>query len=441
MIAKRLKINKARISRLLDEEIQPSRADFSPVVQELLKKQEKLLKLAQRYPTPFFAFDEQALLDNTKRYLEAFSAYLPGSRHFYAMKVNHHRRLLETVIRSGFNIDASSGRELELAARLGAKAIVFSGPGKTKAELSLALDHASITTVHLDSWGELEKLGALCAERHQTIRAGVRVFLPGDGGWDKFGIPLGELAEFWQAALRYPEVKLCGIHFHTSWNKDATRYRHFIRQLAKYLQNDFSPDRRSQIAFVDLGGGFRPHFSEGYYPWKTPQGGIIRLADSYYKKETQFTDRYYLTEALTVEQYAQEIGAEVKARLGPLLNCEYYTEPGRVICNEAMHVVLRVEDIKRGRFAILDGGINIVGWERFEHDYFPVLNLTHPSETNELTFTLYGPLCMPQDLWGYYVFAEKIEVGDLILVPFQGALTYSLSQNFIKPIPKVYVLR
>jgi diaminopimelate decarboxylase len=82
----------------------------------------------------------------------------------------------------------------------------------------------------------------------------------------------------------------------------------------------------------------------------------------------------------------------------------------------------------------------MLGWERFEHDYFPVINLTHPSAENEIRFRLYGPLCMPQDMWGYYIYAHTVEEGDLILVPYQGALTFSLAQSFIKPIPPVVVM-
>ena len=104
-----------------------------------------------------------------------------------------------------------------------------------------------------------------------------------------------------------------------------------------------------------------------------------------------------------------------------------------------MHILLRVVDKKADDLVVTDGGTNIVGWERFETDYFPVINLSRPSLT-ERNCMIFGSLCTPHDIWGYGYFGEGIEPGDVLMIPSQGAYTYSLRQQFIKPLAKVVSL-
>ena len=89
---------------------------------------------------------------------------------------------------------------------------------------------------------------------------------------------------------------------------------------------------------------------------------------------------------------------------------------------------------KSSEVVITDGGTNAIGWERFETDYFPVINLSRP-DVRERECLVAGSLCTPHDLWGYSYFGEDIQRGDILLIPNQGAYTYSLRQEFIKPLP------
>jgi len=110
-------------------------------------------------------------------------------------------------------------------------------------------------------------------------------------------------------------------------------------------------------------------------------------------------------------------------------------EPGRWLCHDAVHMLVKVVDKKAENIVITDGGTNMVGWDRFETDFFPVMNLTRPS-TEEHECAVYGSLCTPHDIWGYSYFGEGIENGDMLLIPTQGAYTFSLRQEFIKSVPK-----
>jgi diaminopimelate decarboxylase len=140
--------------------------------------------------------------------------------------------------------------------------------------------------------------------------------------------------------------------------------------------------------------------------------------------------------AAPIHEFARAIGAAVREHILPRVSCRICFEPGRWVCHEAMHLALTVVDRKGDDIAVTDAGTNAVGWERFESDYFPVINLSRP-DTVERPMYVLGALCTPHDVWGYAYHGGDIQPGDVLLIPNQGAYTYSLRQEFIKPLPRV----
>lgn len=440
------KMKSHRVQDILKIPTPPQNGDLSVVIDEIYGKRDKFLEVAKKFPTPFYVIDVPALEKSIAEFKAAFKKNFPACRYYYAVKSNHHPFILKKVVEAGFGLDVSSGRELLLALATQCETIVFSGPGKTEQELLLALTHASRVTVHIDSPSELRRLEHLAATHKRKVRAGIRVFSAIHGTWSKFGISITELKKFWLTAKKSKYVDLQGIQFHLSWNLKPDKYVVFIKELGTYLKQNFTPQMRKQIKFIDMGGGYFPDSVEGYYPWTThypgtlPLGHIIKSANTYYGEETTFKEKYYIIRSEKLPVFAKQIRAAVEKYLKPIINAEYYTEPGRVICTKAMHIVVRVLDKKQPGSVITDGGVNIAGWEYGEHFYYPTLNLTHPSKTKEIPCTLFGPLCTPHDMWGYYCYAKKVEEGDLIVIPNQGAYRYVLSQRFIKEIPEVHFL-
>ena len=425
------------LSLLRDDEA-PVPTDLRSMRETLLSKRDALLSLVKQEGTPCYVVDYPELRAAVQRYMSAFEEHLPGSTHYYAVKLNHHPLILNEVVRLGMKLDVSSRRELELALQTEVDEIVFSGPGKTVSDLELVFTSDRSIIVHLDSIHELSLLNEMACARNRRVAAGVRVFADHFGTWGKFGIPLSEMASFLRHASELPGVSVEGIQFHLSWNANAEPYRRMIRALARTLNEECSPEVRASLKFIDLGGGFRPHETEGVYPWKIPSGEVQKIVQQVMGTTSKPLPIRYAMESVPIETYAQGIAEEIEQSLAPLGDFHYFTEPGRVIANNAMHVLISIVDRKRDDCAIADGGINLVGWERFEHDYFPLLNLTHPSLEDSVSCTVYGSLCMPQDLWGYAVYGTSLHRGDVILVPYQGALTYSLAQEFIKPIAPVF---
>ncbi|MCE5279909.1 MAG: decarboxylase [Planctomycetaceae bacterium] len=394
----------------------------------------QFLDMAARHGSPLYAVDKAALRAAAREFVATFRKHVPQFRPYYAVKSNNCPLIAQTLVAQGIGLDVSSGIELQMALAAGSEDIVFSGPGKTPAEMQLALDNAARVVVLIDSFGELARLQAMAAAAAVTIRAGVRLTTLEHGLWRKFGINLSRLGEFMSAAEGCDRVRLCGLQFHTSWNLNPQRQVQFIALLGETLAT-LSPAQREAIEFIDMGGGFWPGVGEWLQEAGTP-AGMLRAATT---AGWQASLTHYRLAAQPLEVFAAAIAAAQQKHLAPHVDARLCAEPGRWLCHNAMHLLVTVIDRKADDLVITDAGANAVGWERFETDYFPLINLTRPALTERACMVM-GSLCTPHDLWGYGYFGEDIREGDILLVPTQGAYTYSLRQEFIKPLPEVACL-
>jgi diaminopimelate decarboxylase len=350
------------------------------------------------------------------------------------LKSNSHPAVSTTLVEEGFGLDVSSGLELQTALACGAEDIIFSGPGKQPDELKLAVENSNRVTVLIDSFRELVMLEEIADHFQATIRAGVRLTTDETGIWKKFGVPLSRLSEFLREARKHKHIDLSGLQFHISWNLNPKLQTAFVARLGGELSRLDKEDRR-RIRFIDVGGGFWPEEGEWLQFGSTPRG-VLRSALG--ASAIRWNEHYWQF-AFPIEVFAGEIAAALKRRLPRDMRCTICFEPGRWLCNDSMHILLMVADMKSRDVVITDGGTNAVGWERFETDFFPVINLSRPG-LRENECLVAGSLCTPHDLWGYSYFGSDIQEGDILLVPNQGAYTYSLRQEFIKPLPKSVIL-
>ncbi len=385
--------------------------------------------------SPLYLLDPEVLETKAREFKAAFHEVFPETSYYFAVKSNNHPDVAKILLREGFGLDVSSGEELEMALRLGATDIVFSGPGKTERELALAVNNWEKVTLLIDSFGELRRVAGIAAERDHCIRCGVRLSVSATGLWRKFGIPLLSLPDFWGEAQQHPQIQLRGLQFHTSWNLSPERQVAFVEEVGDVLQ-EMPTKFRKNLEFVDIGGGYWPEQGEWMQTAGTPEGGLLKILD-----EDLDTSAHYWQPADRINIFAVKISNAVYAHLFRYLPkpCRICFEPGRWLCHDAMHLLMTVVDKKGSDIIITDAGTNAVGWERFETDYFPVLNLSRPA-LNEKRCLVLGSLCTPHDVWGYAYFGQGIEPGDVLMIPSQGAYTYSLRQHFIKPLPRVTMI-
>lgn len=401
--------------------------ELQQFVKTYFSQKERFFDLLLSSPTPLYILDPSVLKKRARLFRQAFEKWFPDCGFYFAMKSNNHPLVSKIMLEGGFGLDVSSGIELATAVELEAQDIIFSGPGKTDAELRLAVSHANQTTVLIDSFSELRRLDGIAAEHGVAMQVGVRLNTNPSGLWRKFGISPDLLPDFLEEARQYPHVGLKGIQFHTSWNLSPRAQTDFIATLGGILAK-LPAETLTALDFLDVGGGYWPERGEWLH--ELPEGGEAMPVGPLV---------HYRLPAAPIEDFAEQLHRAVDDLPGALFPCRICFEPGRWICNDAMHLITAVIDKKAPDLAIVDAGINAVGWDRFETDYFPVLNLTRPS-ANEIPCSILGSLCTPHDVFGRACFGADIRVGDILMIPCQGAYTYSLSQRFIKPVPSVAVL-
>ena len=408
-------------------------ATLRKYIQSFLARKDIFKESGHRFGTPQYIFDQPALSLAITRFKDTFSEYLPRYQVFYAMKSNSFSGLCQQAVAQGLGLDVSSGLELLKALETGCKRIIFSGPGKTIEELKLAIKYRERVTLQVDSFGELGRVSKLIAKSSKNttpLRMGIRIH--SQNSWSKFGTPLKDLPLILRQAMGIKGLDPCGLQFHASWNLDPSAQIEMINTIGDFLSKSVPADSRSRLRFLDIGGGFWPEIGEWLNSRNTIKGRILEIIDP----QVRFQNKHYHLAASPLEKFALGISKELLRQPSPLKEIEVWMEPGRWISNSAMHILLTVLDKKDHYTVITDGGINLLGWERPLSEYIPLLNLTRPS-LKEIQINVYGSLCTPLDVWGYSIFGEGIEEGDVLLVPDQGAYTYSLRQSFIKPIARV----
>src|SRR5712672_1464079 len=179
--------------------------------------------LADAVGTPFYCYSTATLERHYRVFTEAFA----GEKVLvcYAMKANSNQSVLRTLAKLGAGADVVSGGELKraLAAGIPPNKILFSGVGKTEAELRSALA-ADILCINVESEPELELLSRLAVEAGKTARISVRVNPDVDAGThakiatgkseNKFGVPLARARAVYARAAKLPGIRVTGVDMH-----------------------------------------------------------------------------------------------------------------------------------------------------------------------------------------------------------------------------------
>src|SRR5512139_1960611 len=182
-----------------------------------------LVTLAEKVGTPFYCYSTATLERHYKVFASAFADV--DALICYAMKANSNQAVIRTLAKLGAGADVVSGGELKRARLAGIPAdkIMFSGIGKTAAELALAVDE-SILCVNVESEPELELLSSIAASKGRTANVSVRVNPDIDAkthhkiatgkAENKFGIPISRAREVYARAAKLPGIKVAGVDMH-----------------------------------------------------------------------------------------------------------------------------------------------------------------------------------------------------------------------------------
>ena len=355
--------------------------------------------------TPLYVYSAATIASRYRAIDEAFAGH-PHSIH-YALKANSTLAIARLLRGLGSNADANSGGEIEVARRagFGPSQIVFTGVGKTRAELGHAID-LGVRSINVESEGEIERIEALSRERKVRTKIAVRVNPDVDARThphistglktNKFGIPLDQVRALCARTRGRPNVEIVGLHAHVgSQITNMEPLAHAAAALVT-LARELAVDGTT-IEHLDIGGGLGVSYDGSPVPEAADYAGAV----------------------LPV---LRESGIAI------------VLEPGRQIIAPAGVLLTRVVDVKPqpgdGRlFVVMDAGmtelIRPMLYNAF-HRIEPVLHTDAPMTDADIV----GPLCESSDTLGRNRTVPRPSVGDLYAVLDTGAYGSVMASNY-----------
>ena len=354
--------------------------------------------LAGAVGTPFYCYSTATLARHYQVFAGAF-ADVPALV-CYAMKANSNQAVVRTLAKLGAGADVVSGGELKRARLAGIPAdkIMFSGIGKTAAELAHAVDEG-ILCVNVESEAELELLSSIAASKGRTANVSVRVNPDIDAkthhkiatgkAENKFGIPISRAREIYTRAAKLKGLKVVGVDMHIgSQITELDPFDSAFALLAEFVRV-LRADGHT-ISHVDLGGGLGIPYRDDNEPPPHPEAY-----------------------AAMVKRATRDLG------------CTLVFEPGRLIVGNAGILVTRVLYLKRGEsktFVIVDAGMNdLIRPTLYEahHDVRPV---REPApRAARIVADVAGPVCESGDFLALEREMPAPQPGDLLAVMTAGA--------------------
>ena len=361
--------------------------------------------LALRFGTPLYVYSRAAMLAalaGYQRALEGRDALI-----CYALKANSNLAVLQTFARAGCGFDIVSGGELERVIAAGGvpAKVVFSGVGKTRAEMRQALA-ADVMCFNVESVAELEVLSQVVTAEGRTARVSLRVnpdvdarthpYISTGLKGNKFGIPHDEALAAYRRAASLPGLEVTGIDFHIGSQITATEP--YLDALDRML--DLVEGIEAQgiaLRHLDLGGGL----------------GIC------------YTDEQPPSAETLVRALLARIDARGHGKRRIML------EPGRSLVGNAgvlLSEVLFLKPSTERNFCIVDAAMNDLVRPAMYEAWMAIVATTLRG-TPAQTWDVVGPVCESGD-WLGRDRPLAVEPGDFVAVLSAGAYAMSMASNY-----------
>lgn len=361
-----------------------------------------LADIADRFGTPCYVYSKKELTDRFQQFAVGFQSV--DHLVCYAVKANPSLAILNLFAKAGAGFDIVSGGELARVIVAGGDPgkVVFSGVGKTEAEMRAALQ-ANIMCFNVESAAELERLNVVAgsmgrkapvslrvnpnvdAKTHPYISTGLRD--------NKFGVAYEDALALYRRAAAMPNIDVHGVDCHIG--SQLTELSPFLDAFDRILALvDHLDTAGIHVSHIDIGGGIGIRYSD-----ETPP---------------DFTS------------YAKAVLQKLGNRKVKLV-----MEPGRALVGNAGLLLTRVEYLKHGEtknFVIVDAAMNDLMrpalYDAY-HEIVPVKSSIAEAQTYEVV----GPVCESGDFLGR---DRKLAIrqGDLLAVLSAGAYGMSMSSNY-----------
>lgn len=367
-----------------------------------------LARIAAEYGTPTYVYSRAAL---TAAY-QAYAAACQGrrARVQYAMKANSNLAILQVFARLGAGFDIVSGGELQRVLAVGGdpRKVVFSGVGKTTAEMELALQH-DVLSFNVESIPELDRLNAVAGRLGKRARVSLRInpdvdakthpYISTGLKGNKFGVAFEDVLPTYRAAAALPHLDVAGIDCHIG--SQITEVAPYLEALDKVLDVVEALEREGiNLEHIDVGGGLGITYDDETPPDIT---GFAR----------------------TLLDRVAERGHGHR---------EVLFEPGRSLVGNAGVLLTQVEFLKPGaakNFCIVDAAMNDLARPAMYEAYHRIepVQLREAAQATALTYDVVGPVCESGD-WLGRDRALAVQPGDLLAVMSAGAYGFVMSSNY-----------
>ncbi|MEN3747333.1 diaminopimelate decarboxylase [Sphingomonas sp. HF-S3] len=389
--------------------------DFEYSNGELYAEQVPLARIAEQVGTPVYVYSAEAFRRRARDFRDGVAQ--AGRVHLaFAIKANPNLAVLRLLANEGYGADVVSGGEMAraLAAGMAAKDIVFSGVGKTRAELATGLDKG-IGQFNL----ELEEEGVVLAEIARSkglvapatlrvnpdVDAGTHAKISTGKAENKFGLPIDQAPDIFDRLAPLGGLNLRGVAVHIGSQLKSLDplEKAFVRvgELVAELRG-----RGHTITHVDLGGGLGVRYQDGDVP-----------------------------------PTAQEFGAMV-ARVTQGWDVELMFEPGRVISANAGLLVTEVLWVKPGvtnPWVVVDAAMNDLARVALYDAHHDISSVKPSGE--RIVANVCGPVCESSDVFAKDREIDAVKGGDLIVLHSAGAYgaTMASTYNSRPLVPEVLV--
>ncbi len=364
--------------------------------------------IAERFGTPCFAYSKLALVTAYQRLDAALKASRQGRPYLicYAVKANSNLSVLRVFAELGSGFDIVSGGELMRVLEAGGnpRKIVFSGLGKTAAELRLAL-RANIKCFNLESESELDRLNNVAAELGAIANVSLRVNPDVDAKThpyistglknNKFGIAIDRAIPVYLRAAAMPNIRVSGVDCH----------------IGSQLTDD-TPLQEAMARLVALADALA---AEGVPIHHICPGGGIGIT---YKDEPSIDLGAY-TAALEFSLGSRDV--------------ELLLEPGRVLVGNAGVLLSRVEYVKpteSKNFLVVDAAMNdLIRPSLYQAHHEVVMAGPRDAATPTRVYDVVGPVCESADVLAHER-ALAAQEGDMVAILSAGAYGFVMSSNY-----------
>ena len=359
--------------------------------------------LAQAYGTPLYVYSESALTDAFKAYEQAFAANQPLI--CYAVKANGNLSVLKHFAALGSGFDIVSGGELQRVLAAGGEAgkVIFSGVGKSRDEIKLALE-VGVMCFNVESLPELDRINEVAADMGQTAAISLRINPDVDAQThpyistglkeNKFGIAFVDAMGAYRHAAALPNLRIVGIDCHIgSQLIDLSPLAEALERLLVLV--DQLAAEGIALQHIDIGGGV----------------GIV------YNDEAQ----------PDLQAYADTVARLLAGRPQHLV-----MEPGRSLVGNAGLLLTQVEFVKQGEgknFVIVDAAMNDLMRPALYQAYHAIEAVEPHSDVPAVLADVVGPICETGD----FLAKERelaVLAGDLLAVKSAGAYASSMASNY-----------